>query len=142
MTKTSEKITIIQDIYALPNSYLANLLGYSATYIRNIRNGKRIPSLSFVSNFCVFFEIPIDMLIDDNQQIVINVDTTISIGKKLEIYRIEHGYTLQSLSKAINVPFTTIASMEKSKTTPSLKVLKAYSNYFNISLLNLLSNNY
>ena len=38
MTKTAEKIKIIQDIYALPNSYLANLLGYSATYIRNIRN--------------------------------------------------------------------------------------------------------
>ena len=142
MTKTAEKIKIIQDIYALPNSYLANLLGYSATYIRNIRNGKRIPSFSFINNFCSFFEMPVDMLIDDNQQIVIKIDTTISTGKKLEIYRIEHGYTLQSLSKAINVPFTTIASMEKSKTTPSLKVLKAYSHYFNIPLINLLNNNF
>ncbi|MBO4667504.1 MAG: transcriptional regulator [Bacilli bacterium] len=142
MSTIVSKIIYVQEVFSISNSYLASILGYTPTIIRNIKNGKRNVSIKFVERLATFLEVPIDTLLDDGKELIINKDDTFPNSVFLTNLRINSGYTQTELSKAIGVPITTIASMEKCSNTPSYKLLSKYSHFFHISLINLLKNNY
>ena len=137
MQNIVSKINYIQERFAISNSYLANLLGYTPTCIRSIKSGRRVASTKFLTKLSNFFEIPIDVLMDDKKELVIETTDNLPINIRLMNIRINNGFTQSELSRAMKMPITTIASMEKRNRTPSLNVMKAYSSFFKIPLLEL-----
>lgn len=64
-----------------------------------------------------------------------------TLGEKIRKLRAEKGITQKQLAEAIGVGRTTITQYENNSIEPSLAVLKAIANYFNVPIDYLLSDN-
>ena len=137
MQKISEKIMLIQEVYSLSDSFLAHILNCSPSYICILKKGKRKLSKKFVRNLTSFFKITYDLFNDDSFELKLDRPTMTIIDRLISL-RLSKGFNKKEMADALDLPSSTIRSMESRGNIPSITLLNAYSVYFKISLSDLI----
>ena len=132
-----EKLNYIQELFGLSNSYMAHLIGYTAGGFNCIKKKRRRITGNLISSVAEAFDIPIEILKDDDVTLNIEIKDNLTIRERLLFLRKNHNLSLSQLSKAIGAPVTTISSMENRDVTPSIKLMRLYSDYFHVKLADL-----
>ena len=132
-----EKLNYIQELFGLSNSYMAHLIGYTAGGFNDVKTKRRRATDKLISSVSSVFEIPVEILKDDDVTLNIEIKDNLTIRERLLFLRKNHNLSLSQLSKAIGAPVTTISSMENRDVTPSIKLMRLYSDYFHVKLADL-----
>jgi DNA-binding XRE family transcriptional regulator len=69
-----------------------------------------------------------------------SINITKGLGKRLQSWRKENGYTLHGLAKIIGVTVGPLSEVENNKNLPSLETVAALHNHTNLNILWLLFN--
>ena len=138
MQPFAEKIKLIEESLAIHDSYLAKILGCTQSYVRALRLWIRKPSEKFLCRLALFLDMPVKNLKEDCM-LRIETDKEHTARERLIELRKSRGLSQVQLSQIIGVPPSTIASMETARNTPSYEVIRAYSDYFGLAMIALLS---
>lgn len=132
-----EKLNYIQELFGLSNSYMAHLIGYTAGGFNDVKTKRRRATDNLISSVADAFGIPIEILKDDDITLIIEIKDNLTIRERLLFLRKKHNLSQTQLGRAIGVPVTTISSMENRDVTPSIKLMRLYSDYFHVKLADL-----
>ncbi|AZR72490.1 hypothetical protein BBF96_03295 [Anoxybacter fermentans] len=87
----------------LSQDELGELMGYTGSYISQIENQKKTPSMKFLQKFSEVSKIPIEELLNSSSQ---------HLGLKFKQLRIEKGLKVGDISEQTGIDFFRIADFE------------------------------
>lgn len=95
-----ERYAAIRLAHNISGRKLSLELGQSTEYINQIENGKNLPSLEGLLNFCEYFKMPLSEFFQDGFRYPVEYDNIIKELNKMDRLAIEQIYNLLKLINA------------------------------------------
>ncbi len=86
MNKLPDKLTKLRKTYSYSQSYIADLLGIDAIEYMNYENGKTLPKITELKILAKFYKIPLDSLVIDTEDVIIQDGDRYDIDKENYTY--------------------------------------------------------
>ena len=110
---------------------LAQTVGVSASYLSEIEQGKKRPSLKIIKRICTALDImpgevlPLKTDLEERE---------ISLGEKIRLARLRKGWNLTETGKKAAISPAYLSQIERSQVNPSIAVLKRLAEVLEVSL--------
>ena len=138
MREFGDVLKEIRDSRSLSQEELANILNTSKQVISRYETGQRIPKISVVADYAQILGVDPRYLMGlDNYDIVSRGDgRTIKevFARRLNLLREQKGYSQQDLANLIGISKSSINMFERAEREPSLEVMEAIADIFNVDI--------
>lgn len=133
MLEFGKNLQKLRENNSLSRNDLSSKIGITNTMIYMYEKMNKTPNLSVASEIAKYFGVSIDELCYKEEEILHN-DKLLEFGKTLKEYRKANNITQKELSKITKIKIDTISRYEKGLETPTLNNLIKLSNFFEISI--------
>ena len=127
--KMGKKLRIIRENRGLTLTQVANAIDKSASLIGSIERADRTPSLSSLYELAQYYEIPLSLLFEDDQE-----DYQKAIADHLENTLKERGYSIADLATLTGINYFELAEFFQAKKSLTLNQLKHIADVLNLSV--------